>query len=337
MQFGYIEKSPFKFKKVKIDPSSEEDPRDKISPSTLYFSICGSDYIYSNSPIFKPRAIGHEWLGMTREGKLITAEAFWGCGRCAWCESGIDRCCRQKEIFGFGAIGASLVNFRVPIRNVAKINPDLSSKFELSLLTLLEPTAVCFNVLESLENFTSNFEGYNGVLIMGAGFLGLTMASLLSSRNMDCKFLERSKARISKINDLGFKSATKEDSDFDIVVDAAGERPITNSSAFEESIKKVRRCGVVVGLGKYVNPTKIMNGDLQDKGISVFCPRGAKEGTLSRLTEKPPNELFNLFSFFNTHSEELFDTIDFCNLPRFYSANNQLPSAIRTIVRVNNE
>lgn len=335
-KFGYFEQAPFEFRKVTIEPVSVSR-EGVIDVRTLSFSICGSDYIYSTSPEFRPRAIGHEWLGITSKKSLVTSEAFWGCGKCKWCQRHLDRCCREKEIFGSGGKGASLLRLHVPSRNLAKISPMLSEKFGQWQLTLLEPIAVCFSAFEDLRNLTSNFEGCNRVLVTGAGFLGLTMAQLLMSRGMECRFLEASKARMSNINYLGFRLTKSNETNFDIAIDAAGERPIRNNTAFAASIRRTRRCGIVLGLGKYVNPAVTSSDDLQNRGISVICPRGAKEGMLSRLSEKPPSELFSILSFFSAHSNRLFDWIEFLHLPGFYRADNQLPTAIRTIVNVSNE
>lgn len=64
-------------------------------------------------------------------------------------------------------------------------------------------------------------------------------------------------------------------------------------------------------------------------------PRGGKEGTLARLALHPPEELFDLLSFLKENTDKIFNIIDFSDLPIFYNSENQVPDALRIIVKVN--
>ena len=336
-QYGFIERQPFSLEKLEVIPSLKSQDKNKINAKTLYFAICGSDYIHSTSPTFKPRFIGHEWVGVTQDGELITTEVFWGCGKCNWCKKGMDRCCHNKEVFSMGRVGASLLNVSLPIRNISKIDRRLASKFELWLLTTLEPITVGYSIVEDLQNLTSNFDKYENILIIGGGFTGLVMGYLLKSRSIKVKFCEKVSSRKSNLINLGFQIAEKHESEFDIVIDAAGERSISRSSAFEEAVNRVRRCGIVVGSGKYIHSPKIEIEDLQNHGLSIMWPRGGKEGALARLAVHPPDELFDLLYFLKAHADKIFNIINFSDLPPFYTSNNQVPDVLRTIVRVDEQ
>lgn len=335
LEDGLIERCPFNLHKYKISPSITTQNSTRTNAKTLYFAICGSDYIHSTAPHFKPRFIGHEWVGVTKDGEIITTEVFWGCGKCDWCKKGMDRCCHNKEVFSIGeAGGASLLNVSLPIRNISKINRRLISKFDLWLLTTLEPITVGYSIVEDLVNLTANFKNNETALIIGGGFTGLVMGYLLKSHGLNVKFCEKKPSRKAKLLNLGFPIASEKELDFDIVIDAAGERPISGNSAFKEAARRVRRCGIVVGSGKYIHPPKIKIEELQNHGLTVMWPRGGKEGTLTELAVHPPDELFKLLNFLKIHSTQIFEIIKFNDLPSFYTMNNQVPDALRTIVEI---
>jgi len=333
-QFGLIEKKPFGLEKFKFTSTFKSKDASKIKAKTLYFAICGSDYIHSTAETFNPRFIGHEWVGITKDGEIITTEVFWGCGKCDWCKKGMDRCCHFKEVFSMGeAGGASLLNVSLPIRNITRIDPSLTSKYDLWLLTMLEPATVSYSIVEDLQNLTSNFDKHEHILIIGGGFTGLVMGYLLKSLSLKVKFCEKVPSRKSNLVKLGFQIAENDESEFDIVIDAAGERPIAGSLAFEEATNRVRRCGIVVGSGKYIHPPKVKIEDLQNHGLTVMWPRGGKERTLSKLAIHPPEKLFDLLDFLKLNSKIIFDIIDFSDLPLFYTSKNQVPNTLRTIIR----
>lgn len=334
-KYGLVEKIPFKLEKFDLTTPNTNKGKHMIKAKTLYFAICGSDYIHSTSEPFNERFVGHEWVGTNEKGEIITTEVFWGCGKCEWCKKGMDRCCHFKKVFSMGdAGGASLLNVSLPARNVTRINRSLTSKFEIWLLTTLEPITVSYSIVDELKNLTSGFEMYKNVLILGGGFTGVAMGYLLRLLKINVKFGEKTAARKANLKKLGFKVASDLESEFDVVIDAAGERPVSGNSAFEEAVKRVRRCGIIVGSGKYVHPPQVEIKVLQNYGLTVIWPRGGKEATLTNLAMRPPKELFKLLNFLKANEKIVFKIIDFSQLPAFYTHDNQVPSALRTVVKV---
>lgn len=139
------------------------------------------------SPLPKfPFILGHEASGVIKEiGENVGEDAFKigdrvivaniiTCGYCKNCKDGSLEyvgvgACKNHKVFGVSTDGGFVEYFTMPVNLVYKIPNNLS----FHEATLVEPVACCLNGVEKAE-----IGMQDTVLIIGAGFMGLTCIEL---------------------------------------------------------------------------------------------------------------------------------------------------------------
>ncbi len=107
---------------------------------------------------------GHEFVGLTEDGRRVTSEINFGCGACARCSAGEPNHCPARTVLGIlnhhGAMAESVV---VPDRWLHEVPDSLSDEQAV----FIEPLAAAFRVPEEI--------GLSGrrVAVLGDGKLGL--------------------------------------------------------------------------------------------------------------------------------------------------------------------
>lgn len=140
--------------------------------------VCGTDVhiVEGKFPLFRPpRIIGHEYSGRIaaigekvdrlRIGDRVVAEPGMVCGRCAFCRSGQENLCSNRQLHQ----GAFAEYTAMPQHLVYPV-PDSVS---LEVATLTEPLACCLHAID-LARIPSGAV----VLVLGGGAVGLLLAQL---------------------------------------------------------------------------------------------------------------------------------------------------------------
>jgi threonine dehydrogenase-like Zn-dependent dehydrogenase len=111
--------------------------------------ICGSDmhaYLGHDDRRPAPLVLGHEAAGViiggAREGERVTINPLVTCGRCAYCTSGRENLCPERQIISMPPReGAFAQLLRMPERNLVTVPEGVS----LTQAALAEPIAVSWH------------------------------------------------------------------------------------------------------------------------------------------------------------------------------------------------
>lgn len=145
-------------------------------------SICGTDlHAYASGPHHAPIILGHEFAGTVVEtpdhdnypiGTRVVVDPAYSCLGCEYCLSGRTSYCERMRICGFDSPGGLAEYAEVPLSNLLLLPPEI----DLRTACLIEPLSCAHHAVKRAKIHEDA-----PVLIMGAGSLGLGIASLLKS------------------------------------------------------------------------------------------------------------------------------------------------------------
>ena len=98
--------------------------------------------------------LGHEFFGYVEEaddaaliGKRVTAEINCACGKCDYCQKGLQRHCPHRTVLGITKRNGAFAEYiAVPHENVVLIPDDIPENSSL----FIEPLAAALEILEQL-------------------------------------------------------------------------------------------------------------------------------------------------------------------------------------------
>jgi threonine dehydrogenase-like Zn-dependent dehydrogenase len=189
--------------------------------------ICGSDmhaYLGHDDRRPAPLVLGHEAAGViiggARDGERVTINPLVTCGRCAYCTSGRENLCPERQIISMPPReGAFAQLLRMPERNLVTVPDD----FSLTQAALAEPIAVSWHgVRLSLAALHEAME--RRALVIGGGAIGLAAALSLKAMGVeDVKLVEPNATRRAYLQDrCGIDAVERADGSFALVIDAVG-------------------------------------------------------------------------------------------------------------------
>jgi threonine dehydrogenase-like Zn-dependent dehydrogenase len=204
-------------------------------------SICGSDIHLMAQGAFGDHIIGHEFAGITEDGRAVAIEPITGCGQCANCDDGHRVHC-EAGIYVMGVLGdGGMAEY---VTAPASSLVELPTGLDIRIASLVEPLAVAVHGLDR-----ARVREGNRVLVIGAGPIGLATGAALRSRGIDYDIVaryEHQKAAAEKmgagINHNGH-SDHHHDSYYDVVMDAVGSSASLKQSA--QMTKPLGRIGLV--------------------------------------------------------------------------------------------
>ena len=245
----------------------------------LYSGICASDIprAFNGMAYSYPLIMGHEFVGkiiqtgksITKFSKNDTVSAYPLIPQCIHSpkKNKCDNCrnknynlCSNYSYYGSRIDGSFCEILDVYEWNLYKIN----KKIDNNICSLIEPTAVAFNILDKFPKFLSK---KNKILLIGSGFIGQILARILKRKNPNVNLttLDRNLFKLKEIkkyssDQLLFKNEnTKEDQyilsslceKFDIVIESSG-----NHKNFISSLSFAKKNGVVILSGNPNNDIK---------------------------------------------------------------------------------
>lgn len=211
--------------------------------------ICGSDmhaYLGHDARRPAPLILGHEAAGIIvgggRDGERITVNPLVTCGSCAFCTSGRDNLCPERQIISMPPReGAFAQYIAMPGRNLISV-PD---HIPYHKAALAEPLAVSWHSvrlgLEALHPASDR-----SALVIGGGAIGLAAALALRAMDVDdITIVEPNAARCTFLNDsCNVTAVSKAKGTYAIVIDAVGYT-VTR----KEASNRVQPGGVIVHIG----------------------------------------------------------------------------------------
>jgi 2-desacetyl-2-hydroxyethyl bacteriochlorophyllide A dehydrogenase len=237
-------------------------PLPDLLPGTLLIrpvrvGLCGTDLeIIAGTidPAFiaYPVVLGHEWSGIVEQiasdvatevavGDLVVVEGIIPCGHCARCREGATNLCETAyDEIGFTRDGAAGPLLRAPAELVHRVNPAVGA----DVAALVEPASVVYRALRR-----AHLRPATKVLVIGAGTIGLLAVHLVSLWSPSSITVLDRRSEQGELAALAGATryvidAEELDSDYDIVIEAAGAVPTVLAA-----VSQVKRGGTIVLLG----------------------------------------------------------------------------------------
>lgn len=233
-------------------------PRPDATPGTVVLDvraagICGSELHGFRHTGFRtpPLIMGHEFAGITPDGRRVVAYPLVSCGLCDLCRRGRTQICRNRRLLGAQLPGGFAEQVAIAGTALHELPPDMSWQ----RAAMVEPLA---NAVHAWRQAGDDLTG-DRVAIVGAGTIGLV--SLLVARRLglgDITVVDRSPDRLALAARLG--AATCADAltgEYDVVLDAVGAQA-TRAAA----MRCVRPGGTAVWVGLAESPSAFDGNDL---------------------------------------------------------------------------
>ena len=199
--------------------------------------ICDTDLQLARGYMGFKGILGHEFVGLTGEGRRVTAEINNPCRECPTCRAGLTNHCPSRTVLGIlGHDGAMSDLVCVPEANLHEIPDNLDDREAV----FIEPLAAAFRVPEQVPIGPGT-----KVAVVGDGKLGILCAWVARLQGADVtlvgKHSEKLKLAGEEIRPVLLQDAGEVAITQDVVIDATG-----STSGLETALKLVRPCGTVV-------------------------------------------------------------------------------------------
>lgn len=181
----------------------------EVQLEVAYTGICGTDlhilHGAMDSRVSIPAVLGHEMSGRVASlgagvggwavGDAATVMPLVSCGTCPACTSGASHICYRLVFLGIDAPGSMQARWNVPADVLVRLPDDMS----LRTAALAEPTAVAVHDVRR-----SALAPGERAVVVGAGPIGLLIASVARSAGADVAVFEPSGLRREVVDSLGF-------------------------------------------------------------------------------------------------------------------------------------
>jgi threonine dehydrogenase-like Zn-dependent dehydrogenase len=218
---------------------------DEALIKVLMAGICNTDVEITRGYMGFKGVPGHEFVGVVEKaprqdlvGKRVVGEINAGCGKCSWCDRGLERHCPDRTVLGIlGRNGALAEYITLPVNNLVPVPDELSD--EMAVFT--EPLAAALEILEQVK-----IEPAWNVLIIGDGKLGLLVGMVLRLTGASVVLVGKHSDKLDIYARLGGAVTHLDDllsttQHFDVVIEASG-----NPSGWNLAVGRVKPRGVIV-------------------------------------------------------------------------------------------
>lgn len=196
-------------------------------------SICGSDLHMMALDFFGDNIIGHEFAGLTEDGRAVAIETITGCGQCLACDGGHRAHC-EKGLYVMGVLGdGGMAEY---VTAPADTLVELPTGLDIHTASLVEPLAVAVHGLDR-----ARVREGDRVLVIGAGPIGLATGAALRSRGIPYDIAARHNHQKAAAERLGGNSSPE--GHYDVVMDAVGNAASVQQST--QMLKPMGRIGLV--------------------------------------------------------------------------------------------
>ncbi|GGM10689.1 MULTISPECIES: zinc-dependent alcohol dehydrogenase [Micromonospora] len=183
----------------------------QVRIDVAYTGICGTDLHIAHGAMDQrvtvPAVIGHEMSGRIAElgpdvqghrvGDPVTVLPLDWCGECPACRAGHTHICHRLNFVGIDSPGSMQHSWTVP----ARILVPLPAELPLAHAALVEPTAVAVHDVRR-----SRLAAGEHAVVIGAGPVGLLIATVAQATGAVVTVLELDKGRRDLAADLGLRT-----------------------------------------------------------------------------------------------------------------------------------
>lgn len=211
-------------KNKKLSVTYRNKPQLKIDDCLIkieYCGVCSTDIYraFDQGAYNYPLIMGHEISGiieavgeMSKDfviGERVSVFPLIPCFKCYQCKIANYPLCEDYSYFGSRCDGGYSEYLAVKPWNLMKLDNSIM----LEDACFMEPTAVVMHAIRLSKILDKNF---GNVLIIGAGFLGLLIAEILSKKeNFNLTIFDRNNFKFSKIQDKSISCISEKDLEFD--------------------------------------------------------------------------------------------------------------------------
>ncbi|MEO6821865.1 MAG: alcohol dehydrogenase catalytic domain-containing protein [Candidatus Nanopelagicales bacterium] len=201
--------------------------------------ICGSELhgfrnLDSRTP---PLVMGHEFAGISPDGRRVVVNPLLSCGNCDMCRRGQPQICRHRELLGVQRAGGFAERAVVPISSLLEIPDGLAWESA----SLVEPLANAVHAWRKVGSETDI-----RAAVIGAGTIGL-VCTLWARRTglTEITVVDRSTTRLALADRLGATAIAEQlAGEYDVIIDAVG-----SAQTRHMAISHLRPGGTTVWLG----------------------------------------------------------------------------------------
>ncbi|RSN02961.1 galactitol-1-phosphate 5-dehydrogenase [Nonomuraea sp. WAC 01424] len=212
---------------------------DEVLVHVAASGICGSELHGVRTPGFRvpPLVMGHEFAGLTSDGRAVVVNPILSCGSCDVCRLGLRNVCRERRIVGVHRPGGFAERVAVPESTLVELPQGLG----WTAAGIVEPAANAVHAW-SLAGAPAGTR----VGVYGAGAIGLScLLVALSGGAASVEVADRSERRVEIARRLGARSAGAAlTGEYDVIFDAVGA-----AVTHERSLALLRPGGTAVWLG----------------------------------------------------------------------------------------
>lgn len=211
--------------------------------------ICGSELHGFRAVGMRvpPLVMGHEFAGLTEDGRRVVVNPLITCGHCAACRRGEPQVCRSRQLLGAHRAGGFGQLAAVPLSALHAL-PDAIS---WSAATLVEPLA---NAVHAWDHVP---DGVGSAAVIGAGSIGLLCAQVGRLLGVEVVVTEPSPHRRAVAESLGLTVVDALEGEYDAVLDAVGLEATRRLS-----IEHCRPAGTSVWVGLGADATSLAGQDV---------------------------------------------------------------------------
>lgn len=247
--------------------------------------ICGTDLHILDGHAYRPTSfpfvLGHEPVGMAIAagedalewvGRRVTMTLFRGCGTCGWCRAGDERVCPDLR-HGIGAMGhwgGFAEQMVVPAQLLVDVPAPLSSSEAAALVDAGATAANSVRVIGPIPEMP---------VVVGGGPVGFLVAELLRSEGRSPVIIQRSVARATVLQGLGYEVVTsigEYKGAPDVVIDCTGDPAV-----LPWALGALRPRGLVVAAA-YSIVEAIDTAPIARKELTI---RGVRSGSRANLVQ----------------------------------------------------
>lgn len=212
-----------------------------------------------------PLIPGHEFGGIIHKvgknvdksliGKQVAVLPLLSCGECKYCKAGKESYCDKLAYIGLVGEDGGFAEYS--LINESNIYPVEKEE----LLSFIEPILVCINAAGKINSGFSEKK----VLVLGAGAVGITLMAVWRDYfGADVIINDILPNRLKRAENAGLKTIKTKDINqkFDIVVDCAGNDPLSKNSAILEGFMYLEKGGILLNIGTYFHPLSFIPAEL---------------------------------------------------------------------------
>ncbi len=208
--------------------------------------ICGSD-LHLLSLGFGGVILGHEFGGVTDDGRLVAVRPTGECGGCRECTRGLSHLCADagRDLLGVSRDGGLTEKILVDDSRLVEVPLGIDPAH----VALVEPLAVVVHGIERARPAPGS-----RALVVGAGSIGLLCAAALVARGVETDIVARHPHQKSAAAMIGATPVDSASGDYETTFDA-----VCNQQAFDTCVGATVPGGALVEFGMFWETVTLSN------------------------------------------------------------------------------